>query len=260
MTYFDLMGQLGMEFLHPGGKRSTDLLIEELAPAKGMKILEIGCGTGATAVKLCKTFKSHITATDTSKFMLKAAKQRAFINFSLRKITFIQIDTTGRLPFTNASFDAVYSESVLGIAGEECIPVLIGEISRVLKPGGKFICNDAIWNSNASREEIKYLTDLGRRDFGVSVCASYPAYLEEWLTAYEQAGLKVLNIHPLDTITPADSKVRKTVYHYYRRAISAFNPFVRKQKQLFFQWENKHHRSDMKLLDAFLFVSEKQSS
>lgn len=259
MTYFDLMGKLGMEFLHPGGKASTEMLIKELEPGMTKKILEIGCGTGATAVSISKRFKPYMVAVDASESMLRAAKQRAFISFGLGKIDFVKVDRTGKLPFSDASFDAVYSESVIGVSGESCIPVLMSEISRVLKPGGRLVCNDAIWNQHANREEIEYLTNLGLRDFGFSVCSSKPAYLNEWIDAYKAAGLSSVKVYPIDTITPADNYAKRSLYTYYRKFMSRISPSVRKQKKVFDQWENKHHRTDVSMLDGFMFVLEKKA-
>jgi ubiquinone/menaquinone biosynthesis C-methylase UbiE len=256
MSYFDLMGSLGMEFLHPTGKAGTNLLIDELKPTNGMKILEVGCGTGATAVYINKRFKPHLVATDVSDGMLKAARQRALINFGLGKLEFVKIKPDGRLPFADNSFDAAYSESVIGISGEKCIPVLMSEMARVLKPGGRLVTNDAIWNENAERDEIRYLVDLGLRDFGFSVSSAFPAYLHEWQAAYESAGLKVIKAQSLNTITPDDNYDRRSIYTYYRKLISKISPSVRKQKRFFDQWENKHHRTEISLLDAYLFVLE----
>lgn len=260
MNYFDLMGKLGAEFLHPGGKASTELLLNELESFAGKNILEVGCGTGATAVCLSKRVKPILTATDVSSDMLRASKQRVFINFGFHKITFVKIDGNGKLPFDSETFDAVYSESVIALLEENRIPLLVNEIYRVLKPNGKLICNDAIWNSNASREEIKRLTDLGKRDFGYAVCSSNPAYLQEWKALYTQAGFGVVKILPLDNFTLAGHYRKRSLYTYYRKFISLFSPAIHQQKLFFEQRENTHHLSAVKALDAYIFVLEKKSS
>ena len=55
-----------------------------------------------------------------------------------------------RLPFGDATYDRIYTESVLGFQDEAGTEALLSEICRVLKPGGRFVANEAIWRAGVS--------------------------------------------------------------------------------------------------------------
>lgn len=99
----------------------TDLLEE------GMKVLEIGCGTGYFTKELAKKC-AELTAIDISPDLINIAKQK----LTSSGVNFI-LDNAARLSFRDQTFDAVIGSSVLHHLDIE--PAL-AEIYRVLSPGG----------------------------------------------------------------------------------------------------------------------------
>ncbi len=117
-------------------KRDIDKwMLELLRPARRSRILDIGCGSG----KQLEAFHHHlegeaeITGGDVNAELLLQAKARneAFgANWDIRTLDFNE-----RFPLADASFDLVSCCFAIYYARD--IPFTIGEMHRVLKPGGR---------------------------------------------------------------------------------------------------------------------------
>ncbi|MEO1493388.1 MAG: class I SAM-dependent methyltransferase [Pseudomonadota bacterium] len=101
------------------------------------RVLEIGCGTGSTAMHLADSV-AHITATDISRGMIKIAQAKQD-NATSKNVTFLQVganDTVDSQPF-----DAVCAFSLLHLVDD--IPGVLQSVRRQLKPGGLFLSKTA---------------------------------------------------------------------------------------------------------------------
>ena len=94
---------------------------------KGKKTLEIGCGTGIILNGVSK-FAEEAWGMDLSTGMLQNAREQGLNVVEGNAVS---------IPFPDDSFDLVYSFKVLPHVPE--LSKAIGEISRVLRPGGKAI-------------------------------------------------------------------------------------------------------------------------
>ncbi|MGB9662687.1 MAG: class I SAM-dependent methyltransferase [Moorellaceae bacterium] len=104
-----------------------------LLPERGMKILDIGCGTGNFSLELARR-GVEVTGVDISEAMLAKAREKA-VREGLN-IEFLHADAR-QLPFEDESFDAVVSVTAL-----EFVPDLreaLQEAYRVLKVGGRLV-------------------------------------------------------------------------------------------------------------------------
>lgn len=108
-------------------KRRTDLMIERGCLRPGAVVLEIGCGTGVITSYLYRS-GADITAIDLSPDLLARAQQKEWPD-SVR----FKIGNAEDLEFGDETFDAVVGSSVLHHLD---IDRSLGEIRRVLKPGG----------------------------------------------------------------------------------------------------------------------------
>lgn len=97
----------------------------------GMKVLDVGAGTGAVSLLAQElvTETGLVVALDPSRGMLAEAKQRGV------KHTFMGLGE--RLPFADASFDVVSMGYALRHVAD--LVLLFEEYRRVLKPGGKIL-------------------------------------------------------------------------------------------------------------------------
>lgn len=87
--FLDFLAESGASFLHAKGKRATALLVDELKPQPNEKILELGCGTGATLVEIAKNHSVSLIGIDLSRAMLQQAQRRInFFTILMRKFSF----------------------------------------------------------------------------------------------------------------------------------------------------------------------------
>ncbi len=97
-------------------------------------VLEIGCGTGSTALLLADSVK-HIIASDLSSKMIAIAKAKA-ADQQIENATFKHAAAFDD-GLTPGSFDAVLAYNVLHLL--EDLPAQIRRINVLLRPGGRFI-------------------------------------------------------------------------------------------------------------------------
>lgn len=101
---------------------------------KSVKILDVGCGTGAATWFIAREgFDSY--GIDGSSTAIKIAKKR----FSAEKLKgHFQVGDIISLPFKDGEFDAVMDIASIEHNSPEHIQIIMNEVYRVLKPGGKF--------------------------------------------------------------------------------------------------------------------------
>jgi ubiquinone/menaquinone biosynthesis C-methylase UbiE len=118
------------------GSRDIDKwMLHVLDPQKGMKILDIGCGTGKQCFLFYKTLQgdTDITGGDVNPELLEKARlENAKIG---NRIKFIDLDFNQRFPINDNHYDFV--TSCFAIYYSEDIPFTISEMHRVIKPGGR---------------------------------------------------------------------------------------------------------------------------
>ncbi|TXT64517.1 MAG: hypothetical protein BAJALOKI3v1_200028 [Promethearchaeota archaeon] len=120
-------------------------------------ILDIGCGTGRTAMKIVKALENggHLYGIDIYNKMaisgndLERVRKNAQLEGVAEKTTF-QYGTATEIPFEDESFDIVNVSSVLHeIHDREDQKKAIKEIYRVLKPSGTVYIGE--WNSRSAQ-------------------------------------------------------------------------------------------------------------
>jgi ubiquinone/menaquinone biosynthesis C-methylase UbiE len=111
-------------------KRVLDMRTEIVGGAKG-RVLEIGCGTGASFA-LYPT-DTQVVATEPDSEMLK----RAYKHIKKKGLTNIEVKRAAAhdLPFDDQSFDTVVSCLVFCHLADDA-PESLAHIKRLLKPGG----------------------------------------------------------------------------------------------------------------------------
>lgn len=110
-----------------------------------MEVLELGCGTGSTAIAHAP-FVKRIRAVDISTRMLQIAQGKA----DAQGITNVSFDCAAieAVQLPDASVDVVMMHSILHVLEDK--EAVIARVFRMLKPGGLFISStacmgDAMW-------------------------------------------------------------------------------------------------------------------
>jgi demethylmenaquinone methyltransferase/2-methoxy-6-polyprenyl-1,4-benzoquinol methylase/phosphoethanolamine N-methyltransferase len=138
MTWYDVANR----FLFLGRERKFRRWTVDLAAiAPGHSVLDVGCGTGnlTMAVKARAGTKAEVHGIDGSPEMVReAGRKSAEKQLDIR----YQVGLIEDLPFPDGRFDVVVSSLMLHHLPRDLKRRGIAEISRVLKPGGRFAAVD----------------------------------------------------------------------------------------------------------------------
>lgn len=115
-----------------GYERTLARTVELLPPSS--EVLEIGCGTGTTALRLAP-HAARILATDVSGEMIRIAREKAAAE-GCENVTF-DVATPESLTIADGSVDAVLAYNVLHLLTDRA--AALTRVGRALKPGGLFI-------------------------------------------------------------------------------------------------------------------------
>ena len=96
-------------------------------------VLEIGCGTGSTTLKLAPSV-SHYTATDISQEMIRIAQGKLGPG-APENVEFLRSDSETQVP--GAPFDAIVASSILHLVPD--LDATLHRLHAQLKPGGVII-------------------------------------------------------------------------------------------------------------------------
>jgi len=132
-----------------------DKSMEALYKTESLQILDVGCGTGRTAVKIAKLLQNggHLTGIDIYEKKAIAGNSLYTVQMNARieevedRTTF-QYGSAIDIPFDDGKFDIVNFSSVLHELHMEYGPEkALEEAYRVLKPGGYLYISE--WNRNS---------------------------------------------------------------------------------------------------------------
>ena len=146
----------GDEPLEVATAELTNRMLEAADLAPGLRVLDVGCGTGAPACQLVEDHGVEVLGITPSAVGIAAATARATARGLADRATFERRDGTDNgLP--DASFDRVWVlESSHLMPDREA---LISECARVLRPGGRLVLCDII-----RRREIPFQEVRARRE------------------------------------------------------------------------------------------------
>jgi ubiquinone/menaquinone biosynthesis C-methylase UbiE len=128
-----------------GMGKAYDALVTQAGLADGLRVLEIGCGTGNVTVRAKRAAPgSELVGTDPDPLALGRAQRKA------RKLSGIHFQRAyaQALPFGDGEFDRVLSSMMLHHLDEDVKAAAAAEIYRVLRPGGEFHIVDIGGNVN----------------------------------------------------------------------------------------------------------------
>jgi ubiquinone/menaquinone biosynthesis C-methylase UbiE/uncharacterized OsmC-like protein len=170
----------------PGHAHGADLqiLLQLLSPQPTMTVLDVATGAGHTAAAVAP-FVKKVTASDLAPEMieqtLKLFGERGLINVEA------VVRDVEALEFDDASFDAVTCR----IAPHHFLDIekALGEIARVLKPGGVFVLEDSCVPE--ARRQDQFINHLEKLRDPTHI-RSYTK--KEWKAILQRAGLNVVRV------------------------------------------------------------------
>jgi SAM-dependent methyltransferase len=134
---------------HATGPNAPEMLFEAVAQVAPQRYLEVGCGPGELASRVAGELGADVVAVDISDRMVELARGSG-VNAIVGDVQ--------DLPFDDESFDCVVAAWMLYHVSD--VPRALGELARVLRPGGRFV---AVTNYTDHLQELKELVGLTRR-------------------------------------------------------------------------------------------------
>ena len=151
----------------PGYERTLERTGQRLTATD--RVLELGCGTGTSALRLAPA-TGHIRATDVSPKMIAIAREKLAAS-PVSNLTFETAASDG-VSAPDGSYDAVLAFNLLHLVGDR--PRTLADVRRLLKPGGLFISKTACLSE--MNPLIRYAVPVMRRvGFAPSVVATFAA-------------------------------------------------------------------------------------
>lgn len=120
-----------------------------------MEVLEIGCGTGSTAIAHAPYVK-HIRAIDFSSAMIAIAQGKADAQ-NIKNVTF-ERSTIDHLSVPDRTFDAVLGLSILHLLENK--EEVIAKVYQILKPGGIFVASTPCLGD--TMKFFKFIAPIGK--------------------------------------------------------------------------------------------------
>ena len=142
-----------MERQGPGGQAETRmaLALSGLKPCSDLKIADIGCGSGASALLLAQKLDASVTAVDFAPAFVERLEDAARKAGLEERIT-AMIASMDALPFHHEEFDAIWSEGAAYNMGFEAA---IRAWRPFLKPAGILAISELTWLSGRRPADLQ---------------------------------------------------------------------------------------------------------
>ncbi|MDR4507513.1 MAG: methyltransferase domain-containing protein [Candidatus Brocadiaceae bacterium] len=137
----------------PGGDAETEqalnlAMVDRAAP---LKVADIGCGTGASALLLARFLNARIMAVDFFEDFLDVLNERAKSMGVADRISTLAC-SMANLPFTDEELDVIWSEGAIYNIGFE---KGVADWRRCLKPGGVLVASEITWITDSRPAELQ---------------------------------------------------------------------------------------------------------
>lgn len=191
----------------PGGDAETEMALDIAIPDRSapLKIADIGCGTGASALLLAKLLKARVTAVDFLPDFLDVLNRRAEKQGVSDNISTLCC-SMDNLPFEDEAFDGIWSEGAIYNIGFE---KGIQDWHRYLKTGGRLVVSEITWITGTRPPDLQQYWDKEYPE--IDVASSKMNLLEK--NGYAPIGYFVLPAHCW-------------LENYYRPMQSSFQDFL----------------------------------
>ncbi len=160
----------GTGFLSPGGAEEVARILHG-HDISGASVLDIGCGTGGIDIALvARHGAGYVTGIDVEDPVLDRGRALVGQARLSDRIGLIKV-APGPLPFPPGSFDVVFSkDSIVHIPDKH---VLMAEVFRVLKPGGRFLASDWLIGTDVISDQMAAYVAAEGLDFGMATPGRY---------------------------------------------------------------------------------------
>ncbi len=174
----------------------TDLMIEHADLKAGMRLLDVGCGSGAQSCRLAEEYSVDVLGITTSQVGIDESKARAQSR-GIKTAKFELRDATANgLP--DNTFDRVWALESSHLMPDRT--AFVSEASRVLRPGGRFVMCDIVRLREIDFSELR----RRREEFAVLRAVFGAARMDtvdSYVSAARAHGLKIDHVRDLSEAT-----------------------------------------------------------
>ncbi len=163
------------EFVFGADERAA--LIRSLVGGPGLRVLDLGCRTGALTQHYATG--NEVTGVDVDSAALEAAAYRLGIDT-------VWADVEEELPFRDASFDVVVAGELLEHLADP--RAAVEHVRRVLAPGGRFV--GSVPNAFRLKSRIRFASGRHPETDATHLQLFTPAALERLLSGFEHVRIR----------------------------------------------------------------------
>ena len=186
----------GYESLVAATDELTNQMLLLAEPRSGMRMLDVGCGTGKAACRIAREHSTHVTGISPSLTCIEKAQLLAEKGGLCDLTDFRDGDGTS-LSFGDGQFDRVWVMESSHLMKDKT--ALIAECARVLRPGGLIVLCDIVVKRKLSLEKV-----IENRDEFLLLRDVFGRAMMEPLEFYcEQLNHQVLEVISQSDISPA---------------------------------------------------------
>ena len=175
--------------MHPGGLALTEKLARRLGLGPHTRVLDLGCGQGATAVHLARTFGCRVVGLTLEASGVAAGREMARQGGVAGLVEFVQGDWS-QAPLREGSFDVVLAECVLSILPDK--DAALQHCHSLLEEGGRLGLSDITMNGPLPPELDSVLAYAG--------CLGGALALERYRHLAEAVGFQVESCQDLSEV------------------------------------------------------------
>ncbi|HTO01179.1 MAG TPA: methyltransferase domain-containing protein [Microthrixaceae bacterium] len=178
-----LLARLGKKVLRPGGVELTRKLLDSLAITSFDDVVELAPGLGATTRLVLDKNPASYRGVDRDP--VAAERVADLIKGPNRSVSTGSAADTG-LP--DASADVAFGEAYLTMQPASQKQLIVNELSRIVRPGGRIGLHEVAFKSNVSATDRERIIDELRKSIKVHVS---PLLGSEWASLLQEAGFQV---------------------------------------------------------------------
>jgi cyclopropane fatty-acyl-phospholipid synthase-like methyltransferase len=202
----------GIDTLAAALEAHTDLVAKLAKVEIAQRVLDVGCGLGAPALRIARGYDCRITGVNISREQVRQGRALIEAEGLSDRITIERGDARA-LQFPDNSFDAVVC---LEAAGDICVKDsdkhrLVKEWFRVLRPGGHVGFSDLALRTYPSREEDRVLRAV--------LYHSGAELVSDWPAIFARQGFRIVQCRDILEQTQPTWKHARAVYQQRAREV-----------------------------------------